>query len=193
VFLSPRDISDFDESQTPGQDNIVNKADLNIQNHGWMKRQSGIIHAFERMIITSVKNNNNISSTSTNTKLSSTTSTTKNMNLAAVTPQEDDNFSPSLANEEKKLTPEQENNLLPSLMGQGQKLSLRENILQLIHNLQKFRKGNKTGLDADENLCNRLPYLGNEVAQIVSCKRSKQMMLHSIYGSNSQTWVHIGS
>jgi hypothetical protein len=108
-----------------------------------------------------------------------------------ITPQEENNFPPALADNEEKLTPEQENNVLPSLMGQGKKSSLHENILQLIHNLQNFRKGNKTRLDANEKLCNSLRYLGNEVAQILSCKRSKQMMLHSMNGSNPQTWVHI--
>jgi hypothetical protein len=38
-FVSPRDITDFDESQTPCRESIVLRKELSLQNHGWMKLQ----------------------------------------------------------------------------------------------------------------------------------------------------------
>ena len=49
LFVSPRDIVDFDESQTPSRLNIICKSTISI-NRGWRKLQSDIVRAIPRSL-----------------------------------------------------------------------------------------------------------------------------------------------
>jgi hypothetical protein len=94
--VSPRDIVDFDESQTPSRLNIICKSTISI-NQGWRKLQTDIVHAIPRSVCATIEalvtDRQTLLSTTTATTTTTTTSTTHNSdtnnNIASAIPRSD--------------------------------------------------------------------------------------------------------
>ncbi len=50
LFVSVRDVIDYDESQTPSRSNIVTKSHMAMENWPWTKLKTDIIHVAPRLL-----------------------------------------------------------------------------------------------------------------------------------------------
>jgi hypothetical protein len=204
LFVSPRDIIEFDSSQTPTRDNIVRKSSYSLGNYNrsWTKLQSDISRAFPRTKVKSdishalprsaaiiIENKSNVTSTTTTTTTTikasgtctraTTTTTTFSGNtvLAETTTTTATGSEPLIkAPDSTQLTPSS--------------VSVTGKVSELTNQLITLRKEGSQ-LIADKELMTRLRCLGNEVFQILGGKRSSEVVIQSAKGSVPQKWVRV--
>lgn len=96
--MSPRDIVDFDESQTPSRLNIICKSTISI-NRGWRKLQTDRVHAIPRSVCATIEalvtdrqtllSTTTATATTTTTTTSTTHNSNSNNNIASAVPRSD--------------------------------------------------------------------------------------------------------